>query len=168
MTQIVLVNEKDEVIGYGDKMETHIKALLHRAFSVFIFRKSDKLEILLQKRDSEKYHCGNLWTNTCCGHPYPDESIEHAGQRRLFEEMGINISLKYKGVFHYTAKFENGLTENEIDHVLVGEYHNEVITPNPLEVSEYRWVTPEALKEEIKKQPNTFTPWLLPALELAL
>ena len=85
--EVVLVNENDEVVGVMPKMEAHQKGLLHRAFSVFIF--DSKGRMLLQQRAAEKYHGANLWTNACCSHPYPDETVEDAAQRRVKEELGF-------------------------------------------------------------------------------
>lgn len=62
---LILVNENDEVIGFEEKMETHIKEKLHRAFSLFIFDK-DNEKMLIHKRADGKYHSGGLWTNSCC------------------------------------------------------------------------------------------------------
>ena len=57
---VILVDENDSVLGTMDKMEAHVKGLLHRAFSVFIF--NDKNEILLHQRARNKYHSPGLWT----------------------------------------------------------------------------------------------------------
>src|SRR5689334_15327319 len=119
--QVILVDENDNPIGSAEKLAAHEQGgQRHRAFSVFIFRKRDELEVLLQQRASHKYHCPDLWTNTCCSHPQPGETITQAGERRLQEEMGIATPLTWVGKFHYIAHFDNGLSENEIDHVLVG------------------------------------------------
>lgn len=166
---VILVDENDQAIGQEEKIAAHEKALRHRAFSVFICREHQgQIEVLLQKRADEKYHCGGLWTNTCCGHPRPEESIIEAGQRRLQEEMGISAKLKEVGVFQYIAPFDNGLTENEIDHVLTGELSNSTITLNPEEASDYRWITTTELQNEIAKKPTRFTPWLGKALAVLL
>ena len=166
---VILVDENDQPIGSAEKMTAHEKNLLHRAFSVFIFRKITGLEILLQQRALTKYHSPGLWTNTCCSHPRPNESILEAGERRLTEEFGFTLPLKQLGWFHYNAHFPNGLSENEIDHVLTGEISNmHIIQPNPTEIHTYQWITPEALKAQLATHPEHFTPWLAPALELAL
>src|SRR6185437_4712327 len=89
--QVILVNERDEQTGTIEKIEAHQKALLHRAFSVFIF--NGKGEMLLQKRASGKYHSPGLWANTCCSHPRPGEPVEVAARRRLKEEMGFETDL---------------------------------------------------------------------------
>lgn len=165
---VILVDENDNPLGQQEKLKAHELAQCHRAFSVFIYRinSNDEIEILLQQRHTKKYHCGGLWTNTCCGHPRPGETTLNAATRRLFEEMGIRSHLKEVGVFHYIAPFENGLTENEVDHVFIGKMKNENIHPHPEEIHDYRWITPQKLMIEFNDQPNQFTPWLMQALML--
>ncbi|EKD54338.1 MAG: hypothetical protein ACD_60C00091G0003 [uncultured bacterium] len=165
--QVILVDENDHPIGTADKITAHREALCHRAFSVFIFREKETLELLLQQRAFHKYHSPGLWTNTCCSHPYPGENTIIAGQRRLREEMGIEIMLKWVGSFHYIAHFENGLTENEVDHVLIGKSVDDALTINPLEVEDYRWISLPKLKKEMHELPEKFTPWLKEALTIA-
>ncbi len=166
--QVILVDQYDQEIGQQEKLKAHELAQCHRAFSVFMYRVNEQknVEILLQQRHQEKYHCGNLWTNTCCGHPRPGETTLAAATRRLFEEMGIRSQLKEIGAFHYIATFDNGLTENEIDHVFIGTMHNEKITPHPEEIQDYRWMSTQELNEAITKKPDQFTPWLQQALNI--
>lgn len=166
--QVILVDEFDNPIGTAEKMQAHQDNLCHRAFSVFIFRKNSLNEILLQQRAKHKYHSPLLWTNTCCSHPRPGEDIIAAGQRRLKEEMGIEVSLTSRGSFHYIAHFNNGLIENEIDHVLTGTYEGDSIPFNSEEVAAWRWISLTDLQKEIKLNPNQFTPWLPKALEKLL
>lgn len=163
---VILVDENDNPIGTAEKLEAHRKNLRHRAFSVFIFRKAPQLELLLQQRAAEKYHSANLWTNTCCSHPRPGEEIISAGERRLKEEMGIITTLHPVGCFHYIAHFNNGLVENEMDHVLIGYINDESFTPDPDEAQAYRWITPKALDDELAQHPERFTPWLKMAFDL--
>src|SRR5437763_15816865 len=106
---IVLVDAQDREIGIAEKLSAHEKNLLHRAFSVFIFRQTPAFELLLQQRAMNKYHSPGLWTNTCCSHPRSGEEITAAGGRRLQEELGIVTPLKDVGWFHYNAHFPNGL-----------------------------------------------------------
>ncbi len=166
--QVVLVDDQDQAIGLMEKQEAHEKGALHRAFSVFIVREnSDGYEILLQKRAQSKYHCGGLWTNACCSHPRTGETILNAAKRRLYEELGLrNIKLKEIGRFHYVAEFQNGLTENEIDHVLLAYDNGQAPICNKHEVEEFKWIAVNQLKTLIKDRPNEFTPWLLPALDV--
>ena len=120
---VILVDENDNQVGLMPKMEAHEKAVLHRAFSVFVF--NEKNELMLQQRALHKYHSPGLWTNTCCSHQRDGESNLAAGERRLFEEMGFVTELKETISFIYKAPFENGLTEHEYDHILVGHYEND-------------------------------------------
>lgn len=154
--QVILVNEKDEPIGLMPKLEAHQKALLHRAFSVFIF--NDKNELMLQQRASHKYHSPNLWANTCCSHQRDGESNIQAGTRRLQEEMGFVASLEESVSFIYKAPFDNGLTEHEFDHVMIG-YYNDAPEINPEEVSNWKWMPLEDVKLDMKKQPEIYTEW---------
>lgn len=167
---VILVDANNHEIGTAEKMAAHQQNLLHRAFSVFILRDAQGLELLLQKRALSKYHSPGLWTNTCCSHPRQGEAMLAAGARRLQEEMGLTgVSLQDKGWFHYNAHFENGLSENEIDHVLVGKIGADLdFTPNPDEVADTRWVTLPALEAEMAANPERFTPWLKAALRLAM
>jgi diphosphomevalonate decarboxylase len=166
--EVIWVNEKDTPIGVGEKLSTHIDGKLHRAFSVVIMRERNKnLEILLQRRSSNKYHSANLWSNTCCGHPKPGEDLVKAAEKRLFEEMGFRAALTPIGKFHYKTKFsEVNLSENEIDHVLVGYADLENIPFNKDEVQDVRWVPISRLLTALEKQPKVFTVWLKEVLNL--
>lgn len=154
--QVILVNEKDEQIGLMEKIEAHEKALLHRAFSVFVF--NNKNELMIQQRAHSKYHSPGLWTNTCCSHQREGESNIDAGKRRLMEEMGFSTDLKDTISFIYKAPFDNGLTEHEFDHILVGYFEDEP-NPNPDEVADWKWMTLEDLKTDMSKNPDIYTEW---------
>lgn len=154
--QVILVDENDKQIGLMPKLEAHEKALLHRAFSVFVF--NDQGKLLLQQRASHKYHSPLLWTNTCCSHQRDGESNIQAGTRRLKEEMGFTCELKELFSFIYKAPFDNGLTEHELDHVMVGEFEGEPKI-NKNEVESYKWMTLDEVKNDIKAQPERYTEW---------
>lgn len=154
--QVILVNEKDEPIGLMPKMQAHEEALLHRAFSVFVL--NDKNEIMLQQRAAGKYHSPLLWTNTCCSHQREGETNIQAGKRRLQEEMGFSVELKELFSFIYKAPFDNGLTEHELDHVMVG-YSNNAPAINKEEVEDWKWMGIEAVKEDMQQQPGIYTEW---------
>ena len=162
MEFVVLVDEQDNAIGTMEKQQAHVEGVLHRAFSIFIFNSDKKL--LLQKRASSKYHCGGMWTNTCCSHPRETENTIDAAHRRLKEEMGMQCELKPIFSFVYKAEFENGLTEHEFDHVFFGE-SNQTPTLNLEEVEDFRYVGMEELQIEINENPAHFTPWFLIALD---
>ena len=153
---VILVDEKDNPKGLMEKIEAHEKALLHRAFSVFVF--NDKNELMLQQRAAEKYHSPLLWTNTCCSHQREGESNIEAGKRRLQEEMGFSCELEEVFSFIYKAPFDNGLTEHELDHVMIGRFNDEPII-NPEEVASHKWMPLEDVKNDIENHPEKYTAW---------
>ena len=153
---VVLVDRNDNPIGLMPKLEAHENGVLHRAFSVFILNR--KGQLMLQRRALDKYHSPGLWTNTCCSHPRERESNIEAGVRRLKEEMGFTTPLKSMFSFIYKSKFDNGLTEHEFDHVLLG-YYDKPPFINAIEVSEWKWMSLEKIILEIKNKPEDFTVW---------
>lgn len=157
LDEVVLVDLNDRQTGTMEKIEAHEKGLLHRAFSVFILDSEGRL--LLQRRASGKYHSSGLWTNTCCSHPRPGESVKYAALRRLKEEMGLSCSLKEAFTFIYKAGFDNGLTEYEFDHVLIG-VTDSIPVPDNEEVDGYKYINLDCLSEEIDKNPGNYTVWL--------
>lgn len=153
---VILVNEADEPVGLMEKMEAHRKGLLHRAFSVFLF--DNKGRMLLQQRALQKYHGGGLWTNACCSHPYPEEPVAVAAQRRLQEELGFQAPLQKIFHFTYRAEVENHLIEHEYDHVFAGTYEG-VIHPNKDEVMDYTYLELWEVKRDLEMRPERFTSW---------
>ncbi len=160
---IILVNDEDMEIGYGEKMEVHQNGQLHRAFSLFIV--SPYFEVLIQKRARNKYHSGGLWTNACCSHPRQGEDMETSIRRRTLEELGIDISdpISYKltelGKFKYIKHFD-GCTEHEIDHVFLLELSSNIeLHPNPDEIEELKWVDLFDLGNHFLDNPDDFTAW---------
>jgi isopentenyl-diphosphate delta-isomerase len=159
MPQIInipLVDDADNIIGHAEKLEVHLQGWLHRAFSILVF--NAKNEMLIHQRAFGKYHSPGLWTNTCCGHPNEGESMEAAVHRRLQEEMGFNCALSHKFTFRYKAVFDNGLTENEIDHVYTGTF-NDTFMVNPDEVAAYKWLSISEIQKLILQNPEDFTVW---------
>lgn len=155
--QLVLVDNNDTAIGAMDKLQAHKEGRLHRAFSIFVFNSAN--ELLLQKRHQDKYHSGGLWANTCCSHPRPNESLQAATHRRLQEEMGFDCDLRPGFSFIYKIKFDNGLIENEYDHVFIGHYDDDP-EPNPMEVESWQWLSLPALQQQIRQQPDNYAHWL--------
>lgn len=157
MENVILVDENDNEIGTAEKMEAHMgKVKRHRAFSILIF--NDNGELMLQKRAMGKYHSRGKWTNTCCGHPRPGEDIISAGRRRLSEEMGFDCQLKDMYQFKYQVKLENGLSENECDHVLMGNYNQDPLI-NVDEAMDWQWIKIEKLNEELKNDADKYSYW---------
>lgn len=161
---VVLVDDADQPVGTAPKLAVHRSGALHRAVSVFVTDGDGN--VLLQQRAAGKYHSARLWTNTCCGHPRPDEDTVDAAARRLQEEMGIQCQLEPAGTFRYRAALDGELVEHEIDHVFVGHWRGRP-SPDPSEVGGWRWMSVEALREDLAAHPERYTAWLRGALEVA-
>ena len=160
--KLILVDEHDQPIGTGSKLSVHQDGLLHRAFSIFIF--NGKGQLMLQRRALGKYHSGGLWTNTCCGHPRPEETVLSAAHRRLQEEMGFDCALHEAGTLTYRAEVSQGLIEHEFDHVFVGRFDGHV-HPDPDEALDWQWVDLDTLHTALMTQPDTFTVWFKTIVE---
>ena len=155
---VVLVNEQDQEIGLEEKLAAHEKALLHRAFSLFVF--NSKGEMLIHQRAANKYHCPNLWTNAVCSHPRQGETLQEALKRRSKEELNLNLVEQPTKLFEfiYKAKFDNGLTEHEYDHVfaITSDEQPRIV---PEEVQDFKYLLPTQIEQEIEKNPEKFTYW---------
>jgi len=154
--RLILVDEQDNKVGIGSKMQVHQQGALHRAFSVFIFDSQGRL--MLQQRASGKYHSGGLWTNSCCGHPRPDESNLEAATRRLNEEMGFTCTLHEVDQILYRVDVSNGLIENEYNHTFIGLF-NRIPALNPEEAEGWQWMTVSDIFDAINHSPLQFTAW---------
>ena len=156
MEHVILVDQEDNAIGTMEKLEAHQKGVLHRAFSILLF--NSKGEILLQKRSRLKYHSSSLWTNTCCSHPLPSETMEEATRRKLKQEMGIDLQPEFTYKFVYKVQLNNGLIEHECDHVFIGTFDG---TPaiNPEEVEDWKFSEINSLRDDIRKNPGSYTSW---------
>ena len=155
---VILVDNEDTDLGAMEKLEAHRQGSLHRAFSVFLFDNEGRM--LLQQRAADKYHSPRLWTNACCSHPAPGESVIDAAQRRMKQELGISTRLTPQFKFTYRAELENGLVEHEIDHVFFGTWDGQ-LKPDPREVMDTRWLSLAELDREIATTSEKFTAWLL-------
>lgn len=161
--QVILVDHEDNEIGLEEKMKAHENgATLHRAFSIFVF--NSKGETMLQQRALGKYHGGGLWSNTVCSHQRKGETTLEAAHRRLQEEMGFDCDLKEAFAFEYRAPMDKGLTEHEYDHVVFGTFEG---TPkvNPEEVGDWKWISLDDLKKDMKDHPELYTPWAKIAID---
>jgi isopentenyl-diphosphate delta-isomerase len=153
---VILVDQNDQEVGQMEKLAAHQGGRLHRGFSVCVF--NNRQELLLQQRAWGKYHSAGLWTNTCCSHPRPGESLEKAAHRRLQEEMGFDCQMQE--IFHmqYRFDFSNGLTEHEYDHVFIG-FFDQLPRPNSYEVAQWKYMTLPEIASVIESQSNSFTDW---------
>ncbi|MGC1243345.1 MAG: isopentenyl-diphosphate Delta-isomerase [Chryseosolibacter sp.] len=156
MEHVILVDVNDKVVGTMEKMEAHRKGVLHRAFSVILFNDAGKL--LLQKRSKSKYHSSGLWTNTCCSHPLPGETMDAATRRRLKQEMGIDLQPTFSHRFIYKADLDHGLTEHELDHVYIGTFNGSPDI-NQKEVEDWKYVDLQSLKQDMRQNPSDYTAW---------
>lgn len=161
--EVILVDENDKAVGSAEKMEAHIKGLLHRAFSVFIFNTQG--EMLLQQRALNKYHSGGLWTNACCSHPSPGEEITASAVKRLKEELGFQTTIEKVFEFLYKADFDNGLTEHEFDHVFIGRYDGDInFCPEEVMSTSYRSM--QEISGSLQSDPEQYTEWFKIAFPL--
>lgn len=159
MTQVVLVDEKDKVVGLREKYLAHKNPVpLHRAISIVIYN-HDRSCMLITKRSAQKPTWPGYWSNAVCSHPKPGETYAQAAKRRLMEELGIKTPLKEIGRFVYEAKLNKTWGEHEYDAVFVGTYEG-ALHPNPDEIVGYEWLAVTQLKKEIRQNPDKFTPWL--------
>lgn len=156
MANVILVDEKDNVVGEMEKMEAHQKGILHRAFSILIF--NSKGELLLQKRSVKKYHSGGLWTNACCSHPTTDEPIHDATRKRLQHEMGIELQPEFAYKFIYKTKLDRNLIEYELDYVFIGVFDG-TPTINQDEVEDWKFMSISSIRQDITKKPELYSAW---------
>ena len=166
---LILVDGLDRQLGEASKARAHTEGLLHRAFSVVLWREGEAgREILIAQRAAHKYHCGGLWANSCCSHPRAGEELLEAARRRVLDELGVTVGeLREIGSFVYRASFASALFEYEYDHVLLAEYSGE-LAPNPDEVSAVRWVSLDELAGLFVSSPKLFAPWAFTVLSMAM
>ena len=166
---LLQVDHSDRPIGLVEKQEAHLKGILHRAFSIFIFREVGSApQLLLQQRALHKYHSGGLWTNTCCGHAEADLPIGITASNRLQTEMGFSCPLSFLGTFYYKKEVGNGMTEHEIDHLFAAFHNPPTIHPNPEEAGAFKWIDIKELETALATEPHAFTAWFPEAFAIAL
>ncbi len=166
MEQVILVDSDDNELGMLEKVACHKHpAKLHRAISVFLF--DDKGRMLITQRNSTKNTWPGFWSNAVCSHPRKTEEPKKAAERRLEEELGIKVNLRYIFKFEYSAKYNSEWGENELDSVFVGKC-NSKLKPDSDEISDWKFVDVKELKADIEKNPNKYTPWFKIALPTVL
>ncbi|WAT03055.1 isopentenyl-diphosphate Delta-isomerase [Rouxiella chamberiensis] len=153
---LILVDEQDNRVGTGPKLQVHLQGKLHRAFSVFVFNRQGQL--MLQQRASGKYHSGGLWTNSCCGHPRPDEDNAQAATRRLYEEMGFTCTLTEVDRILYRVEVSDGLVEHEYNHTFMGVFDAAPVL-NPEEAEGWQWISVADVFTAVEQAPQDFTAW---------
>ena len=154
---IVLVDKDDNAIGLRDKLSCHEgDGILHRAISVFIFNGAG--DLLIQQRHPEKTLWGGYWSNSCCTHPFFNESTKDAAERRVREELGLRVELDFVYKFEYHAKWLEDYAEHELCSVFVGK-SSDVPEVNKLEVEAWAWWSPDLVGELMKSDSALVTPW---------
>ncbi len=157
-SQVVLVDQCDLEIGLAEKLQAHQGAgLLHRAFSLFLFREDGAL--LLQQRSDKKLLWPLFWSNSCCSHPFPGEDIVHAAERRAYEELGVSVKAEFAFKFNYHARYDEDYSERELCSVLCGVMR-ELPRCNSEEVANYEFLPWQDLGSVLVSEPAKFTPWL--------
>lgn len=163
---VVLLDEDRCPIGQLPKSQVHHATTpLHLAFSCYVFDGTGRL--LMTRRATSKRTWPGVWTNTCCGHPLPDESSAQAAARRLREELGVQMVRSEIALpdFRYRAVASDGVVENEICPVLVASVHGSP-QPHPAEVLEYRWAPWPDVVALAAVAPWAISPWA--ALQIPL
>ncbi len=154
---LILVDARNRAIGRGEKRAVHAAGLRHRAFSIFLVDAAGRL--LLQQRADSKYHSGGLWANSCCGHPRSGETTRRAAERRLAEELGVQVPLHFQFHVRYRAELDHGFTEDEFVYLYFG-HAPESFAPDPTEVAALEWTTLAALERSLARQPERYAVWL--------
>ncbi|MBX3100428.1 MAG: isopentenyl-diphosphate Delta-isomerase [Salinibacterium sp.] len=158
--QVVLVDATGSPIGVADKIAVHTAdTALHLAFSCHVYNEDGN--VLVTRRAVGKLTWPGVWTNSFCGHPAPGESMEAAIARRADFELGITVTDLRVVLpdFRYRAVDASGIVENEVCPVYRA-HTTDAVTPNPDEVAEFEWVTPESLHTAAVAAPYAFSPWL--------
>jgi len=157
MTQVILVDKHDQIIGQAEKTKAHLdKGQLHRAISVLLF--NSKGELLIQQRSSHKMLWPGFWANTCCSHPVSNESYLQAAERRLKQEFGIQAKLKFHHQFIYQAQYQNIGSEYELCHVFIG-ISDQTPKPDKQEITTWKYINLKDLKKDMSNNPEKYTPW---------
>ena len=159
MEQVVLLDDSGQAIGVADKSTVHHpETPLHLAFSCYVF--NGRGEFLLTQRAHHKKTWPGVWTNTCCGHPAPEEPVEEAITRRLREELGLTVHTLQLALprFRYRAVMDNGVVENEMCPVFVATTRD-APAPDPAEVEDATWVDWAAFRAGVLDGSRAISPW---------
>ena len=140
--EIVLLNPAGEAIGTAPKAASHHRNTpYHLAFSCYVTDGEGR--VLITRRALDKATFPGVWTNTCCGHPAPGESLRQAVARRLETELGLtaeDLTLVLPE-FDYRATAPDGTVEHERCPVVRARWSGHRLRPNPAEVADARWQT---------------------------
>ncbi len=158
---VTLTDENGMPQGMMEIVKAHTgSGSLHKAFSVYVFTPG-KTSILIQRRSAKKMLWPMIWANTCCSHPFENETPSQAGERRLKEEFGMDCPLSPYMDFVYRAEDPQGRgVEHEHVTILTGEAAEDApLKPNPDEIAEWKWVKVNELQKDMKADPDAYAPW---------
>lgn len=159
MEEVVLVDDDGNRIGTADKATVHHRETpLHLAFSAYVFNSQG--EFLITRRAATKKTWPHAWTNSCCGHPLPDEGLPDAVARRLQDELGLAstaIDLVLP-TFRYRAEMPNGVVEHELCPVFRVRA-DDTPDPDPSEVSDTLWLPWDSFVSGVLSGELTISPW---------
>lgn len=164
MESVVLLDETGRARGHADKAAIHgADTPLHLAFSCYVFNESG--QFLLTRRADGKRVFPGVWTNSCCGHPSPDEGAADAVRRRVREELGITLPrlVLLLPRFRYRAVM-NGIVENEMCPVFAG-FSDDALAPDPAEVADAKWTGWPEFSDQVRAGQLQVSPWC--ALQVA-
>ncbi len=154
---LILVDADDHEIGFLDKSACHDgRGVLHRAFSLFVFNSAGAL--LIHQRATGKRLWPGYWSNSCCSHPRRGEDMTEAVQRRLGQELGLQVPLNFLYKFEYQADYQGIGTEHELCWVYAGRTDAEPVI-NTTEIRDWQWIDPAELDRQLIQQSDRFTPW---------
>jgi len=159
--QVVLLDESGRPTGVAAKHEVHhADTPLHLAFSCYVLDALGRL--LVTRRALDKRTWPGVWTNTCCGHPAPDERVEDAVVRRTRQELGIELRdvRVVLPEFRYRAVMDDGTVENEICPVYAATCPApEALQPDPDEVADHGWEDWETFRSDVLEGRRAVSPW---------
>lgn len=136
---IVLVSADGRAVGTAPKLPSHhTDTPLHLAFSCYLVDRDGR--VLITRRAHDKLTFPSVWTNSCCGHPAPGETLRDAVRRRVRAELGAEIDglTLVLPEFRYRATAADGIVENELCPVVRATAISD-ITLNPAETAVAEW-----------------------------
>lgn len=155
----MLVDGVGNPIGTAPKSTVHgAETPLHLAFSSYVFDGEGR--VLLTRRAGHKITWPGEWTNSCCGHPLPGESLPSAVARRLSYELGLHVDAidLLLPTFSYRAVMDNGTVEHELCPVYRVIVSMEAV-PNPDEVGAIEWVPWKQFADLVLSGEAAISPW---------